>query len=121
MNLGTIPRGIAGFWARLSIWARFALAIFVAVLVIGGFYVAKGSSGAAVADVPHLRTVQIASVSDLENDSTPLPLIGEVQSVNEAQIHTQTAGSITRLYRKLGDYVPAGSIIAELDNASERA
>lgn len=121
MKSGGIPATVAARWRGLSLWARFALAAFVVVLIIGGVYFLKNKGSAAVTDAPHLRTVQVASVADLENDTTPLPLIGEVQSVNEAQIHTETAGAITHLYHKLGDYVPAGGIIAEIDNASERA
>src|SRR3954471_10349138 len=98
MNLGAITARFAALLRGLSLWARFGLAAFVVVLVIGGVYILKGSGGAAVTEAPHYRTVQVASVSDLENDATPLPVIGEVQSVNEAQIHTETAGTITHLY-----------------------
>lgn len=112
---------IATRWRGLSLWARFAVVGFAAVLVIGGGSILRGGTTAQATDAPYLRTVQVASVLDLENDTTPLPLIGEIKSVNEANIHSQTAGTVTHLYRKLGEYVSAGAIIAELDNASERA
>src|SRR6185369_2191920 len=121
MNRGAWISTISARWRGLSLWARFAIVAFVAVVIIGGVYFSKGNGSAQATDTPHLRTVQLASVIDLENDATPLPLIGEVQSANEAQIHSQTGGSITHLYHKLGDYVPAGGIIAEIDNSSERA
>jgi len=121
MDLRGYGQRITARWRGLSLWARFAVAAFVAVVIIGGVYLLKGNGKGAVAEAPHLRTVQVASVADLENDSPPLPIIGEVQSANEAQIHTQTSGPITHLYHELGDYVPAGGVIAEIDNASERA
>jgi RND family efflux transporter MFP subunit len=121
MNWKNMLKIIATRWRALSLWARFAVVGFAAVVVIGGGSILRGGSAAQSTDTPFLRAVQVASVLDLENDTTPLPLIGEIKSVNEANIHSQTAGTVTHLYRKLGEYVSAGAIIAELDNASERA
>ena len=90
------------------------------VVVFGIGYSLKGKT-TATAEVVHLRTVTVAKISDLVNDATPLPLIGEVQSANEATIRSESSGPITHLYHKLGDYVSAGTIIAEIENSSQRA
>lgn len=121
MKPGTIPGRAAALWRGLSLWAKFAVVAFALASIIGAVYFVKGAGPVAEADAPRLRAVQVASVLDLENDTTPLPLIGTVQSVNEAQIRTQAGGSIKRLNYSLGDYVAAGATIAEIDNASERA
>jgi RND family efflux transporter MFP subunit len=66
------------------------------------------------------REVSVASVAALSSDNAPLALIGTVSSVAEASIRSEASGKL-RVYRKLGDTVAAGSIIAEFDNAGERA
>lgn len=121
MQKGRILGRITAFWRGLSLIGKYALVSAVLIVVIGTLYLVNGRGGTATADAPNLRAVKVASVSDLQNDTTPLPLIGAVQSVNEAQIRTQSAGAITHLYKKLGDYVPAGGIIGEINNASQRA
>lgn len=124
--MSTMKKGVflakpAAFWRGLSLSGRLGLGAFILVLVVGTTYVLQNTGASAVAETPNFRAVQVASVTDLQNDTTPLPLIGEVQSVNEADIRSQSGGSITRLNYKLGDYVSAGAAIAEINNASERA
>jgi RND family efflux transporter MFP subunit len=67
------------------------------------------------------RMVTVAPVSDLANADTNLPLLGTVTSTSEATIRSESSGSLTRVYKKLGDYVSAGSVIAEFENSGERA
>lgn len=67
------------------------------------------------------RLVTVKSVSNLSNTDTAIPLIGTVTSVSEATIRAGSSGELTRVYRKLGDYVSAGQVIAEFENSSERA
>ncbi len=120
--------GLNENWTRLSVRIRTLTPIskvaavgFIVVLIGGGIYILKGHSAPVPAETARLRSVMVASVSDLQNDTTPLPLIGEVKSSNEAQIRAESGGSIKHLYHKLGDYVSAGTVIAEIDNSSERA
>lgn len=67
------------------------------------------------------RTVTIMDVASLSSEATPLPLVGEVRSQNEAILRTESAGTVTAVYRKAGDYVSAGTVIAELENSAQRA
>ncbi len=72
-----------------------------------------------VADTP--KGVMLASVSDLSNKSVAVPLVGQVTSVSEAVIRAESSGRLTKVYKKLGDRVAAGQVIAEFENSSERA
>lgn len=67
------------------------------------------------------RVVTVATVSSLGKESVPLPLLGTVTSRSEATIRSETGGKIIGVYKKLGDYVPAGTVIAEFENSAERA
>ncbi len=96
-------------------------AVVALIVIIAGVRFLKGGNTAAPADAVRLRQVQTATIADLANGSVPLPLIGEVKSLSEAEIRSESSGSITHLYHRLGDYVGAGTIIAEIENSSQRA
>jgi RND family efflux transporter MFP subunit len=93
--------------------------IGVLILVVIG----RSLSGGAVAEelVKAPRTVSLALVSDLSNNESALPLLGTVTSRSEATIRSESSGKLTRVYKKLGDYVGAGAVIAEFENSGERA
>ena len=67
------------------------------------------------------RSVKLERVSDLMNNESALPLLGTITSTSEATIRTESSGKLTRVYKKLGDYVVAGQVIAEFENSGERA
>lgn len=67
------------------------------------------------------RAVTLSSVSDLSLNTSRISLLGTVTSVNEATVRAESGGELRVVYRKLGDYVSAGQIIAEFENAGERA
>jgi multidrug resistance efflux pump len=74
---------------------------------------AETSSG-----TPH---VHVASVAGLSSSVGPLPLTGKVTSLSEATILAQSSGEIVSLPRSIGDYVPAGGLIASFENSSQQA
>jgi multidrug efflux pump subunit AcrA (membrane-fusion protein) len=67
------------------------------------------------------RAVTLATVSSLSENGGTLPLLGTVTSRSEATVRAETGGQLRVVYKKLGDYVVAGQIIAEFENAAERA
>lgn len=67
------------------------------------------------------RQVTLAPVAELANSDSALPLLGIVTSTSEATIRSESSGKLTRVYKKLGDYIAAGQVIAEFENSSERA
>ena len=70
---------------------------------------------------PVKRSVTVRSVSDISNKETSIPLLGIVTSTSEATIRAESSGKLTRVYKKLGDTVYAGAVLAEFENSSERA
>lgn len=67
------------------------------------------------------RAVTVRLVSDISNKESSIPLLGIVTSTSEATVRAESSGKLTRVYKKLGDTVYAGQIIAEFDNSGERA
>lgn len=100
-----------------------SLSGFVLGILVGGFFVFNIISGPEVIGEisKKERLVSVASVLELSSKRGSLPLIGTVTSVSEAIIRSESSGEIVGLYRKLGENVSAGTIIAEIENSREKA
>ena len=72
-----------------------------------------------VADVA--PTVTLSSVSDLSGTGSTASIIGAIRSVAEASILSESGGKITSVNTALGKSVGAGAVLAQIDNASQRA
>lgn len=101
-------------------WRQYVeAAVLVLVIVVG----VRALTGDKIEEAPEKanRVVSVSPVSELANSDTELPLLGTITSTSEATIRSESSGKLTRVYKKLGDSVTAGQIIAEFDNAAERA
>ncbi len=92
-------------------------------LIVGGILMWRhgGSSTLDEVVVKADRAITVASVSMLSQISTPLPLLGTVTSKSEADVRAESSGRLVAVYKKLGDPVRAGEVIAEFDNSAQRA
>lgn len=107
------------FWG-LSVLMRSI--IFFGIVSVAFFILQQQSvEQANIGTLAPERTVGIASVSELSKNTSPLSLLGTVTSRNEATIRAESGGRIIAVYKKLGSYVQAGAILAELENSTERA
>ncbi len=100
---------------------KIKIIIGVLLLVGVGFVLAHKSASTTDQEVTPDRAVHTASVAELSLNSSPIPLLGTVVSKNEADIRAETGGRLDAVYKKLGDHVTAGEIIAEFENSAERA
>ena len=120
---GTFVRSKASrFWvwyrARRR-WQQIGIAAAAAVVVIGGIALAKG--GSTPADASQTRTVTLESVAQLSGGTSGASIVGSVRSVTEADLLAQAGGTVRSVHTRIGASVPAGFVIADLDNASEAA
>ncbi len=67
-----------------------------------------------------LPTVEVKTVAEISNED-PFTLYGEVKNISQAELRTEKSGKVTQVYVHAGEYVRAGSILAEIDNATEKA
>lgn len=111
-----------------ALWTRYrglkrpwqiAIAVALAVLLIGLFMLLSGGNKGAA--VNPLRTVELSTVGELSGNGSSVSVIGTVRSVSEADILAQAGGTVRRVHTRLGAQVGAGAVLAELENASERA
>jgi len=116
----TIYKDVQKFLARIG-WLRlgFGLAVLLLVLWFAGIF--SGTAPASTSEDKSIRTVQVASIRDLSLNIAPLSVVGTVTSKSEATVRAESSGQLTGVYRSLGDSIAAGSVIAEIENATQRA
>ena len=100
---------------KKSLLAGFVLAAVVLIVVFGG------GTQEAEEEVVKVPLVDVATVAALSSASDPLILLGEVRAVSQAELRVQRPGDVTRVNVTSGQYVYAGTVLGEIDNASERA
>lgn len=117
-----VRSGLETLWRRfrmLALWVQGVIAVALIALVIG-LVMLLGSAKPAEG-VNSARTVTLRSVAELSGGATGESVIGTVRSRSEAEILAEAGGTVKNVNTSIGASVPAGYIIAELENASERA
>lgn len=96
------------------------IAVVVVLLLLASHaiigYFTKSPDAADVAP-----TVTLSSVGDLSGTGSTASIIGAIRSVAEASILAESGGKITSVNTGLGKTVGAGAVLAQIDNASQRA
>jgi RND family efflux transporter MFP subunit len=118
--------GIRAGWLRAWRWFKARrrwqqVAIIAVILALVGGAIALARSGSAPAADDQLRTVTVQSAASLGGGGDSVSVVGNVRSVAEADLLAQAGGTVEAVHARLGSVVGAGAVIAELDNATERA
>ena len=116
-HLGTIGRIIWDYAKTHRIISVVAVVIVVASVGTALYFLGKGVAEPTLSDNRAVHLIRVGDVSQ----SAPLSLIGTIRSTREANIAPDTSGTVSAIYHNLGDYVAAGTIIAELKNDTQRA
>lgn len=112
----------------ISLWQRYrglprrsqiAIGIVVALILIG--LVVLISQSKPLEDAQTARTVTLRSVAELSGGTSGGTVIGSVRSRSEAALLAESSGTVKSVRTRLGAVVPAGFVLAELDNATEAA
>ena len=113
--------GMVQFFNRLG-WMKGTLFVAVIlILLVGGLAYLRSQNQTEAAPDNTTPSVTLATVSDLAQGGSSLSVGGTVESETEATVLAQKSAAVTVLYHALGDNVSAGTIVAELENSSERA
>lgn len=118
-NMATNLKNLWGWLISLG-WKKQAIivAILAAIIVLLNAFV---FSSPAQVQPPGKRAVQLSSVAELSAGQLPLSVVGSVSSKSEATVMAESSGEVTSVVRSLGDTVGAGGVVAEIENASQRA
>lgn len=110
---------IRDFSRTHKVWAATIATLLVIGMSIAGRLIF--SAGEAPVTTSLDRKVRVENVAALSSAGTALTTVGTITSEAQATVRAEKGGKVTRVLRKLGDRVAAGTIIAEIDSASERA
>ncbi|MES2006938.1 MAG: efflux RND transporter periplasmic adaptor subunit [Patescibacteria group bacterium] len=113
-------KGFVRFGQKFG-WVKVGIGALVLILAIWGLVHLLGGKGPEAVAENQSRTVELKSVAELSSNSTPLSIAGTVSSKSEASIRAEAGGRIVAVNYTLGDYVGAGAVIAQTENASQRA
>ena len=105
------------WYGKKTVWI--VISIVVALCVLGIVF-AFSQKDVAVEENVQLPLVKTTLVSQIAAGDT-ISLIGTVRALNEAQIESEVSGRVTQVPVTLGQTVKAGQIIAQQENASQRA
>ena len=105
--------------AKQKTWWVLGVIVIILALVAGFRLIVGG--GSTVDATPLPRTVQVASVAELSGSTETLRATGIVEARSEAELRAETPGTITGVYAKVGSVVSGGALVAEVENASQRA
>lgn len=94
--------------------------IYGVLLAVVAFFLFTGDEVAPETEVVTLPSVEVRSVSDLASGRV-FTAVGSVEAVSEAKLQTESGGRVTSVLADIGDTVSAGTILATLENNSERA
>lgn len=119
--LSHIWRSVKKFFKRIGWKWGTALVVVVALLFVIGLSMLRNASAGAIAANNTTKSVTLASVADLSQGGSSLSVGGTVESQSEATVQAGKSGEVTAVYHHLGDSVGAGAVVAEIENASERA
>lgn len=98
---------------------KFKVILLVVILTVGYTFLPKDSNtNDVVFDI--LPIVTVSSVASLSGEQE-LSVIGAVRAFSEAIITAETAARVVSVNATLGQTVPAGFVVATLENASQRA
>jgi RND family efflux transporter MFP subunit len=122
-SLAPVGRFLTRIWKRFrsfALWLQGLIGVVIIALVIATVSFLSGLGGSAdlTASLP---SVTLAPVSELAGNGSSVGVIGSVRSITEADILAQSGGTVTAVHTRVGADVAAGAILAELDNASQRA
>jgi len=120
--LRVIKAGIAGFFGPDGRVVWWKVVIVLGVLIAGGIGIKMAlGPNESVSPQVSIRQVDVRSVGVLASEKSPLSVVGTVSSKSEATVRAESSGAVTSVYRALGDSVGVGTIVATLENSSERA
>ena len=100
------------------------ISLIIAIIAVVGLFILNiffGNSNLPEEISKNERVIETVSVRELLSSSSSLEILGEVVSVSEALVRSESQGEVTKVYYDIGDSVSVGAVIGETENVSQRA
>ncbi len=122
-RLSPVRRFSVHTWSKyraLALWLQIVIGVLV-VIALFALLIGIGKLGAPKATGDTLATVTLAPIAEISGGTSGVGVVGNVRSVTEASILAESGGVVRSVSTSVGGTVPAGFVIASLENASQRA
>jgi RND family efflux transporter MFP subunit len=106
-------------YRRFPFWLQAAVAALLLLAVLALVSFLHGGNAEDAGD--QLPVVTLAPAGSLSGGAAGASIIGTVRSVSEAELVAEAGGQVEAVNARVGQQVPAGFVIAELENATEAA
>ena len=116
-----VRHATAVLWSRFRRLPRWGQALIIALVI--GALILLGSlfGGKAPENASAERTVTLRSLAELSGNAAGASVVGNVRARSEAEVRAEAAGTVRAVNTAVGASVPAGFVLAELENDAERA
>lgn len=102
-------------------WKSIVSAIVILVIIIAVLFMNKRKMSATTAGgIKDVYYVSVEKVSKKDLTET-LNLVGNIAANNDVNIISETAGKVTAVFTKVGDYKQAGSVLFQVDDELKKA
>lgn len=91
---------------------KFKVLIGAAILIVAINVATREKSVGQEAEV--LKTVEVLAIEDITSDGGEIPVVGELQSVDQIDLRPQIGGQVSKVHVSVGDQVEAGQLLVEL-------
>jgi HlyD family secretion protein len=118
--ISSVFKDIFNFFWPLSVRSKLIRFIVLLGAVTAAVVFLTQNNTPVAEPITVLPQVQVGTVASVLNTSGS-SFIGTLRSISEAQIQSEIGGRVTSVQAEAGSAVRAGSIIATLENAGERA
>ncbi len=98
---------------------RGVLALLAILIAVALYFTFAGNNEVEEPEVKKAN-VSLRAVQDI-NFTSEFTSVGTVQAVSEASLQTEAGGRVTAVNTEIGKTVGAGTVIASIENSSERA
>ncbi len=108
-----------GWYGKRVVLSVGGVTIFL--VLVGVFLVFGNKDSDVISQIEEGKPeVTVSAIRALQSTSG-FTVVGNVNAVSEAQLQAEAGGRITNVYVAIGDTVPAGKILATIENTSEQA
>jgi RND family efflux transporter MFP subunit len=111
----------ATLWRRFRALPRWGQALVVALLLVVFWGISTLLSSAPAPSTATVRAVSLRSVGELSGSVSGASIVGTVRARSEAELRAEAGGTVRAVNTVVGAFIPAGFVLAELENSSERA
>lgn len=101
-------------------WRHKLKLLALVLIVVALFFAFGGQSETETITSDSKPVVEVASATTLGGEQS-VSLVGTVRAFSEAEITSEASGRVTSVNAVLGQTVPAGFVLATLENAAEQA